>query len=111
MKTKYKACPAPPKIGGLRAGRALTAAYWLLSAVDATCGQSGPVTFDAYLRRSVVDKKTLEVFLDPTQLSWAKFDPVTGYRLGNYMPRDGIDRSSTISTVASNGTRTAHAYV
>src|SRR5262249_11495948 len=84
---------------------------WLLSRSDATSGQDAPLTFEDYLRKSVVDKSTLDVFLDPHQLSWAKFDAITGYRLGNYMPRDGIDRSSTISTVQSNGMRTAHAYV
>ena len=73
--------------------------------------QSAPPTFETYLRKSVVDKKTLDVFLDPKELSWARFDPITGYRLGNYMPRDGMDRSSTISTSRSNGARTAHAYV
>ena len=34
-------------------------------------------TLETYLRKSVVDRKTLDVFLDPRQLSWAKFDPVT----------------------------------
>src|SRR5215471_14355920 len=115
MKTKNEACAASPsrvrEFGGFRAAWRLIAMCWLITAVDATFGQAGPATFEEYLRRSVVDKKTLEVFLDPTRLSWAKFDPVTGYRLGNYMPRDGIDRSSTISTVASNGMRTSHAYV
>src|SRR5262245_57922749 len=95
----------------LRAGSALVSACWLLSAASSAYGQGGPPTFEAYLRKSVVEKKTLDVFLDPKQLSWAKFDPVTGYRLGNYMPRDGIDRSATISTIGSNGMRTAHAYV
>jgi len=83
----------------------------LLFAAETTFGQTDQVTFETYLRKSVVDKKTLDVFLDPKQLSWAKFDPITGYRLGNYMPRDGINRSSTISTSRSNGARTAHAYV
>jgi len=83
----------------------------LLFAAETTFGQTDPVTFETYLRKSAVDKKTLDVFLDPKQLSWAKFDPITGYRLGNYMPRDGINRSSTISTSRSNGARTAHAYV
>ncbi|MFN0127169.1 MAG: hypothetical protein ACKV19_10855 [Verrucomicrobiales bacterium] len=68
-------------------------------------------TFETYLRKSVVDRRTLDVFLDPRQLSWAKFDPVTGYRLGNYMPRDGIGQSSTISTSQANGARTAFAYI
>ncbi len=73
--------------------------------------QNEPPTFEAYLRKSVVDKKTLDAFLSSTELSWAKFDPVTGYRLGNYMPRDGMDKSSTISTSRSTGARTAHVYV
>lgn len=89
----------------------LMAAVSILSASVSTYGQALPVPFDTYLRRSVVDKKTLDVFLDPKQLSWAKFDPVTGYRLGNYMPKDGIHQSSTISTAQANGARTARAYV
>jgi hypothetical protein len=96
---------------GFRASLLLAAAFWLLPASDSTFGQAVPLTFEAYLRKSVVDKKTLDVFLDPKQLSWAKFDPITGYQLGNYMPKDGMDRSSTISTSRSNGMRTAHAYV
>jgi hypothetical protein len=95
----------------LRAASVLMVAHAPVSVSDTAAAQAGPVPFETYLRRSVVDKKTLEVFLDPKQLSWAKFDPVTGYRLGNFMPRDGIDRSATISTADSNGMRTAHAYV
>jgi hypothetical protein len=96
--------------GLVRAGSLLFAASCLLSAAGSTHAQAGATTFEAYLRKSVVDKKTLDVFLDPKQLSWAKFDPVTGYRLGNYLPRDGIDRSSTISTSRADGARTRHAY-
>ncbi len=69
------------------------------------------MSFENYLRKSVVEKQTLDVFLDPKKPSWAKFDPVTGYRLGNFMPRDGIDRSWTISTAGGDGARTARAYV
>src|SRR5262249_16719337 len=90
-----------------RTAAVLVAALWVFSRSDATSGQDAPLTFEEYLRKSVVDKSTLDVFLDPQQLSWAKFDAITGYRLGNYMPRDGIDRSWTISTVQSNGMRTA----
>jgi len=106
-----KSCPPAPGAIVSRVGSALLAGYWLLSAANSLCGQGTPPTFEAYLRKSVVEKKTLDVFLDPKQLSWAKFDPVTGYRLGNYMPHDGMDRSSTISTSHSNGMRTARAYV
>ena len=87
------------------------AAYFLTSVTNPAYAQDQPPTFETYLRKSVVDKRTLDVFLDPNQLSWAKFDPITGYRLGNYMPRDGMDRSSTISTSQSNGMRTAHVHV
>ena len=92
-----------------RIGSICVAACWLMAAACAGA-QPAPTTFEAYLRKSVVDRKTLDVFLDPNQASWAKFDPVTGYRLGNYMPRDGIDRSATISTSRADGARTAHAY-
>ena len=85
-------------------------AAWLLLTAMRAAAQPAPTTFEAYLRKSVVDRKTLEVFLDPQQPSWAKFDPVTGYRLGNYMPRDGIGGSATISTSRPDGARTAHAY-
>ncbi len=95
----------------LRAASVLMVGCMLLSVSDAAAAQAVPVPFETYLRRSVVDKRTLGVFLDAKQLSWAKFDPITGYRLGNFMPRDGIDGSATISTADSNGMRTAHAYV
>ena len=95
----------------MRPSRILIAACCVLSAVTFSSGQAAPPTFETYLRKSVVDRKTLDVFLDPGQPSWAKFDPVTGYRLGNYLPRDGINRSATISTSRPDGARTAHAYV
>src|SRR5688500_12136228 len=82
-------------------------ALFLVFSTVSTFSQRPATTFEDYLRKSIVDKKTLDVFLDPKQNSWAKFDPITGYRLGNYMPRDGMDRSSTISTTQPNGARTA----
>src|SRR5688572_24412042 len=96
---------------GFIKGALLVACCGPLLVTSPMYAQPAPPTFEAYLRKSVVDKKTLDVFLDAKELSWAKFDPITGYRLGNYMPRDGIDRSSTISTSRSNGARTSHAYV
>jgi hypothetical protein len=108
---KKDASPRFLAVDRLRAGSALVGTYSILLAAGLTHGQTAPPTFEAYLRKSVVEKKTLDVFLDPKQLSWAKFDPVTGYRLGNYMPRDGIHQSSTLSTSQPNGARTAQAYV
>ena len=96
-------------VGWPRAGWVLVVSCWILPAARPAVAQPQPPTFESYLRKSVVDRKTLDVFLDPTELSWAKFDPVTGYRLGNYMPRDGIDGSSTFSSSRRDGARTAHA--
>ena len=67
-------------------------------------------TFEEYLRNSAVPRETLDVFLDPNKRSWAQFDPELGYILGRYMPRDGIDGSSTISTVLKTGARTSRLY-
>src|SRR5215510_128048 len=91
--------------------RLFVAVVCFLAPLCRSQAQPWPMSYEAYLRRSVVDKKTLDVFLDPKELSWAKFDPITGYRLGNYMPSDGLDRSSTLSTSQPNGMRTARAYV
>jgi hypothetical protein len=110
MKRIIRASWTFPAFARFRATSLLLAACGLLSLLVPADAQPAPVTFETYLRKSVVEKKTLEVFLDPKEHSWAKFDPVTGYRLGNYMPKDGIDGSSTISTSRSNGARTAHAY-
>ena len=67
-------------------------------------------TYLDYLRKSTVPKQIIDVFLDPDQPSWAKFDPELGYVLSNSLPRDGIDGSATISTVQKNGARTNHFY-
>lgn len=74
-------------------------------------GQSGTkkISYKQYIKESAVPKSVLDTFLN--QFSWAKFDPELGYVLGNYMPHDGMDNSSTISTTQSNGARTAHLYV
>src|SRR5215471_4977813 len=103
---KKKSSPVILEAERFRASPMLIAACLVLAGADACPCHSAPPTFEAYLRKSVVDKKTIDVFLDPKQLSWAKFDPITGYRLGNYMPKDGVDRSATISTSQSNGMRT-----
>lgn len=68
------------------------------------------ITYEQYLRESAVPKEIIDVFLDGSQPSWAKFDPELGYTLGNSMPRDGLDGSFTISTSQKNGARTARMY-
>ncbi len=81
----------------------------LFLAGHAQPGEAG--SFERYLRESAVSRELLDTFIDPKQLSWAQFDPEVGYILGNYLPGDGIDGSSTISTVQPDGSRTQHLYV
>jgi hypothetical protein len=87
------------------------AIFAVLTATVHAQQNQAPVTWEQYLRASAVPKEVLDTFLDPKQLSWAKFDPELGYHLGNYLPHDGMDGSSTISTVDKIGARTAHLYV
>ena len=69
------------------------------------------VSFKRYVMESVFKKQEIDLFLDPDELSWAKFDTELGYTLNNYLPRDGIDNSYTISTSTNKGTRTPHNYI
>jgi len=68
------------------------------------------VTFEQYIRESILTKEELDVFLSTEESSWAQFDSEVGYILGNYMPRDGIDDSLTISTSSANGARSSVSY-
>jgi hypothetical protein len=65
-------------------------------------------SYAEYLRKSAVPKEELDIFLHEN--SWAQFDPEVGYIMGNYMPHDGIENSSTISTVQKDGRRTNQIY-
>jgi hypothetical protein len=65
-------------------------------------------SFKEYIRETVPTRQEIDVFLN--EISWAQFDRDIGYILGNYMPHDGMDGSSTISTVQSNGARTSFMY-
>lgn len=67
-------------------------------------------SFEKYLRDSAVTTELIDNFLDPHTPSWAQFDPVTGYILGNSMPHDGLDNAWTISTVQPQGMRTSFLY-
>lgn len=65
-------------------------------------------SIEDHVRANLPSKEEIDVFLH--EMSWAQFDPETGYVLGNFMPRDGIDQSATISTVQPNGSRTSFMY-
>lgn len=73
--------------------------------------QNRAISFEKYLADSAMEKQWIDSLLDPQQQTWAQFDPVTGYRLYNSVPTDGIHHSSTISTVQVNGARTRHHYL
>lgn len=87
----------------------------LTAAMLSVCGmaqaqqqESRRPTFHEYIRDHIPARGEIDVFLN--EMSWAQYDPVVGYILGNYLPRDGIDGSLTISTVQANGARTSHMY-
>jgi hypothetical protein len=68
------------------------------------------ISYEQYLRSSTILREAINVFLDSSKPSWARFDPELGYVLGNSMPTDGLDGCSTISTAQKNGARTSHVY-
>lgn len=65
-------------------------------------------SFEQYLRESAVSQEVIARFLQGP--SWAQYDPELGYILGNYLPSDGMDRSTTLSTAQTNGARTSFVY-
>ena len=67
-------------------------------------------SYEQYLRDSALPRKVIDVFLDDSQPTWAKFDPELGYILGNSMQHSGMDNCWTISSTQKNGFRTAHMY-
>jgi len=88
----------------------LKTAFFLIAAASLAFGQTTDrkKSFADYITEGVPTKKDIDVFLN--DISWAQFDPDVGYILSNYMPHDGMDGSSTISTVQPNGARTSFMY-
>jgi len=82
----------------------------VLALLPCVWGQSAraPVSYEQYLRDSAVSTGVIDTFLNEN--TWAQFDPELGYILGNYMPRDGLDGSLTISTAQPGGWRTSFMY-
>jgi hypothetical protein len=67
-------------------------------------------SYEEWLRSSALEKEEIDAFLSPDVPTWAQYDAELGYTLGNYMPRDGVDGSMTISTSAAPGARRAIIY-
>jgi len=68
------------------------------------------LSFEQYIRNSVLEKGEINVFVDPQQHSWAQYDAELGYILGNDLLPGAIDKSKYISTVRSDGARAMHMY-
>ncbi len=83
-------------------------AIFLLIMVQINAQEKSRVSYNEYIRENIPQKEEIDVFLGKN--SWAKFDSEEGYILGNYMPNDGLDNSSTISTSKENGARTSFMY-
>ena len=66
------------------------------------------ITYSQYVRDCAVSKEVIDVFLDNSKPTWAQFDSEVGYKLGNSLPRDGLDDCLTISTVQENRARKSH---
>jgi hypothetical protein len=66
------------------------------------------VTYEEYIKAGLPSRKEIDVF--SRELSWARFDPEVGYILGNYIPHDGIDNSSTLSTTQADRARSSFVY-
>lgn len=86
----------------------LTCALLFLTHFTAAQQAGSKTSFEDHIRSNVASKGEIDVFLNET--SWAQFDPDVGYILGNFLPRDGVAGSSTISTVQKNGARTSFLY-
>jgi len=80
----------------------------LLPTLAAAADQTEKPSFEDYIRGHLPHREEIDVFLN--EMSWAQFDPEVGYILGNFMPRDGVDGSSTFSTVRPDGARTSFMY-
>ena len=64
-----------------------------------------PLTLRKALEQSAFPRQALERFLDPRFPSWAKHDPVLGYRLSPVVVKDGVDDARCIYSYEPNGAR------
>lgn len=85
-------------LGGITAAMATTA-------IDAR-SDDGVDALRSFLRPYVVQRETIDRFLDERERVWAKFDPELGYLLRNSFMRDGVDGCHTLARYEETGQRT-----
>ena len=85
-------------LGGITAAIATTA-------IDAR-SDDGVDALRSFLRPHLVQRETIERFLDERERVWAKFDPELGYLLRNSFMRDGVDGCHTLARYEQTGQRT-----
>lgn len=61
--------------------------------------------FRNWLQPHVLQRKTLDQFLDPRASVWARFDSEFGYLLRNSFVKDGVDGCHTLSRYEATGQR------
>ena len=66
------------------------------------------LTFEEYIKLNISSKSEIDGFLNTN--SCFRYDAELGFIMDNYMPKDGIDNSSTLSTFEANGARTRLMY-
>src|SRR5262245_44322241 len=64
-------------------------------------------SFEQFLEASAVPKEVIDRFLRGP--SWARFDSELGYVPGNYLPADGMDKSSSMGRALPSFTWTENA--
>jgi len=67
-----------------------------------------PPTFKEYLEKAAIPHNLIDEFVKGE--ARVQFDPEVGYILGNGIPHDGVNNSSTLETVQGNGARTSFLY-
>ncbi len=87
--------------------REFLAAISVAVAASATLARQGNKNeaLRSFLQPYVLQRGSLDLFLDPTARVWARFDPELGYLLRNAFVRDGVDGCHTLARYHETGQR------
>ena len=93
---------AAPVLPGASSARPVLAANWK--------DPDGPnhvkaTTLRDYLKKVTCTREEVEIYLDPRQPNWARFDPELGYTLQTNILKDGMNGCRTVETFVKSGER------